>query len=84
MRALNLFLGVVWISSVCGGVIQYQEDTSVKAAVAGNNTEEHNALLTDADLRIGAFLERIQTRFETLDDAVKAQVGYHILIVLQQ
>jgi len=73
MRAIILFLGVVRISSVCGGVIKDQEDPSIEAVVAGNNLEEHNVLLTDEELQIVALLERIQTRFETLDDAEKAQ-----------
>jgi len=73
MRALNLLLGVVWISMVCGGVIKDQEDLSLEAAVAGNKLDEHTAVLTEDELQTVALLERIQTRFGTLDNADKAQ-----------
>jgi len=73
MRALNLLLGVVWISKVCGGVIKDQEDPSLEAAVTGNKQDEHTAVLTDDELQTVALLERIQTRIGTLDNADKAQ-----------
>jgi len=73
MIALNLLIGVLWISSVCGGVIKGQDDPSFEASVAGNNLEENAALLTNEELQTVALLERVQTRLETLDDAEKAE-----------
>jgi len=58
---------------VCGGVIKDQEDLSLEAAVAGNKLDEHTAVLTEDELQTVALLERIQTRFGTLDNADKAQ-----------
>jgi len=77
MKALLIVLGVVWISSVLGGVIKDQEEPSLETAVdkdlPANYYELFNAPLTDEERQIVGLLERIQTKLETLDGDEKAK-----------
>ena len=86
MKALLIVLGVVWVSSVLGGVIKDQEEPSLVAAVnkdlPANYYELFNAPLTDEERQIVGLLERIQTKLETLDDDEKGKVNYFYFMIL--
>ena len=82
MKALLIVLGVVWISSVLGGVIKGQEEPSTQAVVEKDfpaNYYLSYASLTDEERQIIGLLQRIQTKFGTLEDDEKAKVSNFIL-----
>ena len=83
MKALLIVLGVVWISSVLGGVIKDQEEPSLEAVVDKDYYYElFNTPLTDEERQIVGLLERIQTKLETLDDDEKAKVSSFYYVIL--
>jgi len=75
MRAVQLFLGLWWLSFACAGVLKGPEELSLEAAVENAELEDYaaNALLTDEERKIVALLERIENKFGTLDDSDKEE-----------
>ena len=85
MKALLIVLGVVWISSVLGGVIKDQEEPSLESVdkdIPANYYALFNAPLTDEERQIVGLLERIQTKLETLDSDEKAKVSSFYYVIL--